>query len=108
MPQQATIDAIKAETGATTEQLHAQHSRFVDYWTDKTGQAATKVAWDGTWRNWMRTAAERGELGAAGRGRNGTGPVSTTDTRVAATLRLAEQYEAEDAALAAPARLELA
>ncbi len=63
MPDPDTIDAIKAETNATKDELTYQHRKFVDYWTDKTGQAATKLSWDGTWRNWMRTAYERGDLG---------------------------------------------
>lgn len=62
-PDQETIDAIEAETGATKEELRYQHRKFVDYWTDKSGQAATKVSWNGTWRNWMRNAFERGEIG---------------------------------------------
>jgi hypothetical protein len=72
MPPQSIVDAIKAETGATREELRTQHARFVDYWTDKAGQSATKVAWDGTWRNWMRTAASRGEIGKS--------PVAATGT----------------------------
>ena len=48
------------------QQLHAQHSHewlsdqleiFRDYWTAKTGQQATKVDWDATWRNWLRRSA---------------------------------------------------
>lgn len=34
-------------------------AKFVDYWRGKTGQAATKLDWPGTWRNWMRKAQER-------------------------------------------------
>jgi hypothetical protein len=34
-------------------------AKFVDYWRGKTGQAATKLDWPGTWRNWMRKAHER-------------------------------------------------
>lgn len=62
-PERSTVDAIQAETGADKSELSYQHRKFVDYWTDKTGQAATKVSWDGTWRNWMRNAYERGEIG---------------------------------------------
>ena len=63
MPKPSTVDAIKAETNATKDELSHQHRKFVDYWTDKTGRDATKLSWDGTWRNWMRTAHERGEIG---------------------------------------------
>jgi hypothetical protein len=38
--------------------LEAEHRKFVDYWTDKTGKDATKLSWEGTWRNWMRRASE--------------------------------------------------
>lgn len=43
-----------------TVNLRAEHLKFSDYWHDKTGNAATKLDWVGTWRNWIRTAAERG------------------------------------------------
>lgn len=33
--------------------------KFRNYWTAKTGQAATKLDWPATWRNWMLAAAER-------------------------------------------------
>lgn len=33
--------------------------KFVDYWRAKTGAQATKLDWEATWRNWMRSAAER-------------------------------------------------
>jgi len=63
MPTQSVIDAIKDETGATKDELAYQHRKFVDYWADKAGKDATKLSWDGTWRNWMRTAHQRGEIG---------------------------------------------
>lgn len=34
-------------------------AKFIDYWRAKSGKDATKLDWVGTWRNWMRTAAER-------------------------------------------------
>jgi hypothetical protein len=33
--------------------------KFVDYWRAQTGARATKADWPATWRNWIRTAAER-------------------------------------------------
>ena len=56
MPSQQTIDAIKAE--CPNVDLEAEHRKFIDYWTDKTGKDATKLSWDGTWRNWIRRANE--------------------------------------------------
>ncbi len=36
-------------------------AKFRDFWCEKTGQDATKISWDGTWRNWCRR--ERPTLG---------------------------------------------
>jgi hypothetical protein len=36
--------------------LRAEHAKFTDYWTAKTGRDATKLDWDATWRNWIRNA----------------------------------------------------
>jgi hypothetical protein len=33
--------------------------KFVDYWRAKSGRDATKQDWAATWRNWLRTDAER-------------------------------------------------
>jgi hypothetical protein len=41
--------------------LRAQHRRFTDYWRAASGQKGVKLDWAATWRNWMRTANERGE-----------------------------------------------
>lgn len=30
--------------------------KFRDYWVPKTGKDATKIEWEGTWRNWVRKA----------------------------------------------------
>lgn len=67
--------------------------KFINYWRAKSGQAATKLDWPATWRNWMLAAAERLPSGR-------TGPVSsrsTTDDRVQQALdagrRLQEQQD---------------
>lgn len=39
--------------------LKAAHEKFIDYWQAKAGRDATKLDWNGTWRNWIRTEAER-------------------------------------------------
>jgi hypothetical protein len=31
-------------------------AKFLDYWTAKSGQVATKCDWLATWRNWIRNA----------------------------------------------------
>ena len=38
--------------------LRREHAKFVDYWTDQPGAKGVRVSWDGTWRNWMRKAAD--------------------------------------------------
>lgn len=87
MPEQSTVDAIKEETGATKDELSYQHRKFVDYWTDRTGQAATKISWDGTWRNWMRNAYERGEIG----NKNGQPPPNAKPHKLRALADLAAE-----------------
>jgi hypothetical protein len=68
-----------------------EHDRFVDYWRAQPGQRGVKVDWEATWRNWMRTAAERLQRGPARASPNG----STTDQRVADALRLSAELAAE-------------
>jgi hypothetical protein len=38
--------------------LKAEHAKFVDYWGDQPGAKGRKLDWTGTWRNWIRRAAE--------------------------------------------------
>jgi len=78
-----------------------EHEKFCDYFAGAPGVKGRKVDWPATWRNWMRTAAER-----AGR-RPGTALAptsgapyrqSTTDQKVAQTLELGRRLQAmEDA-----------
>lgn len=56
MPSQDAIDSMKSE--CPNVDLEAEHRKFVDYWTAKSGKDATKLDWDATWRNWIRRAAE--------------------------------------------------
>ncbi|MFC0504252.1 hypothetical protein [Micromonospora costi] len=39
--------------------VQTETDKFRDYWRAKAGKDATKTDWPATWRNWMRTAAER-------------------------------------------------
>lgn len=43
-------------------------AKFRDYWTGKAGASAVKLDWEATWRNWVRTAAERRAPARAGPG----------------------------------------
>ena len=36
----------------------AENAKFIDYWNGIPGQKGTKLDWPGTWRNWIRRAAE--------------------------------------------------
>ena len=47
--------------------------KFRDYWMAVSGQRACKLDWRATWRNWMRTAGERGGQKQGNRARGGAG-----------------------------------
>lgn len=66
-----------------------EHEKFCDYWGAKGGADARKVDWVKTWRNWMRTAADRRGTYS---GSPGPRTQSTTDAKVASTLDLAEKF----------------
>lgn len=67
-----------------------EHERFMDYWRAKPGAMAKKHDWPATWRNWMRTAADR----VTYRPTSGAPQQykSTTDGKVMQTLTLAEKF----------------
>lgn len=44
--------------GLTELEATREVARFRDYWLSKGGAAATKIDWDGTWRNWVRKVAD--------------------------------------------------
>lgn len=80
IPPGDVIDQMRSECPGVD--LQAEHRKFVDYWTDQTGVKAAKQSWVGTWRNWIRRAAED----SRSRGpRNG---ISTADQRFAQTQAL--------------------
>lgn len=60
--------------------------KFRNYWLAKSGQAATKLDWPATWRNWMLAAGERLPRGAS----SGQARRSTTDERVQQALDVGE------------------
>lgn len=62
-PPESVISALIVELGVSRDDLRREHAKFIDYWLGKSGRDGTKLDWDATWRNWMRTAAERGSLG---------------------------------------------
>ena len=83
MPDQPVIEAMKAERPDVD--LEAEHRKFIDYWLGKSGQAATKVDWNATWRNWIRNA--RG-----GTATNGTRLVGA-DKKAMDWMELAERMD---------------
>lgn len=42
------------EQGLDENTIRNEAAKFRDYWTAKAGQAACKVDWQATWRNWIR------------------------------------------------------
>ena len=58
---QPSPDLIVTATklGLSAAQFDREVEKFRDYWHAKPGAGGVKLDWDGTARNWMRTAAER-------------------------------------------------
>lgn len=51
--------AFARSVGFANGRAEFELAKFRDYWTAKSGAAASKTDWLATWRNWVRTAAER-------------------------------------------------
>jgi len=45
--------------GMPRSRIDLEAEKFRNYWTAKTGTAATKVDWPATWRNWVLSSLER-------------------------------------------------
>jgi len=58
-PDEELANEMRAELGDVLD-LYAEHRKFMDYWTNLPGAKGVKLDWRKTWRNWMRSAAERG------------------------------------------------
>jgi hypothetical protein len=87
MPEPKTIQAIRAEfPRATNDDLEYQTRKFRDHWAKVGKQMAD---WDATWRNWMRTSNERGELGQRTHLRAVNGGGSVIDDKVQGWMDLA-------------------
>lgn len=54
-----------AAANAPNVDVNTATAKFVDYWRAKSGRDATKLDWVATWRNWLRTDAERHQPQAA-------------------------------------------
>ena len=82
---------MRAELGDVVD-LYAEHRRFVDHWRSAPGQKGVKLDWRATWRNWMRTAAERGSSPIRSNGHNR--PASAGGIDLEAAMARAEAREA--------------
>lgn len=45
--------------GLSEAEVEREADRFGDYWRAKPGTGGTKLDWEATWRNWIRTALEK-------------------------------------------------
>lgn len=59
--------AYAVSKGFTPIAIENMAEKFRNYWTAKTGQAATKRDWYATWRNWVIEESERHPQQAQGR-----------------------------------------
>jgi hypothetical protein len=50
--------AYAIDHGMSREQIEREIERFKNYWLEKTGAGATKLTWEGTWKNWILTATD--------------------------------------------------
>lgn len=57
-PNQADWLAAKNE-GFSESEIEREVLRFRDYWVGRAGAGGVKLDWPATWRNWMRTSAEK-------------------------------------------------
>lgn len=65
---------------------------FVDYWRGKAGKDAVKKDWPATWRNSMRSAADRG---AHPRGSTGSGGRPSKSARAQSVIDMGERMAAK-------------
>lgn len=71
--------------GLSVQIIRSEADKFRDYWTGKAGASAVKLDWQATWRNWIRSALERGgkaqhatgnNVGKIGRPGDGSGTIA--------------------------------
>lgn len=62
VPRNSTIAKMANELKVNVHDLRRAHLKFVDYFLSVPGVKGTKLEWDRTWCNWMRTEVERGTL----------------------------------------------
>jgi hypothetical protein len=62
---------LARQEGFSEREIDREALRFRDYWTGKAGSGGVKLDWASTWRNWIRTSADR-----LGKVSQSTGPAS--------------------------------
>lgn len=62
VPDEHTVGRMMTELAVPKAFLIAEHRKFCDYFYSAPGVKGVKIDWGRTWCNWMRTAAERGQL----------------------------------------------
>ncbi len=50
---------IAKQEGFSEKETDREALRFRDYWTGRAGSGGVKLDWAATWRNWVRTSAEK-------------------------------------------------
>lgn len=51
--------AIARNEGLSESEVNREALRFRDYWAGRAGSGGVKLDWAATWRNWVRTSAEK-------------------------------------------------
>jgi hypothetical protein len=75
--------------------LDAASAKFADYWHAKAGKDAVKLDWNGTWRNWIRSDAERTPAGRAATAAHTNRTKSPPDEILGNPQALAAWYDAQ-------------
>jgi hypothetical protein len=50
--------AFAIAKGLAMQRIEIEALKFLNYWTSKSGQSATKIDWSKTWQNWILTATQ--------------------------------------------------
>jgi hypothetical protein len=100
-PSDAAV-AFAVDRGLARAQVGVEAEKFKNYWSAKTGQGATKLDWDATWRNWIISTVERTHGAASNkpaRAHPAAGPATTgADAILAGMGRLAHRVDEKRAA----------